>query len=74
MDQQGDAVSKVTMSQEEFDRLDPLAPFTRDCVLRMSPDQVTEFWIRRNRLKRDRGEDHFTTLIDPVTGETVATI
>lgn len=67
-------MTKATMSQEEFDRLDPLAPFTRDHVLRMSPDQVTEFWIRRNRLKRDRGEDHFDSLVDPVTGETVATI
>lgn len=62
------------MSAAEFKAVDPLAPFTREHFLRMSPDQVTEFWLRRQRALRGRGEDHFTRLVDPDTGAVVAEI
>lgn len=48
--------------------------FTREMFLTMSQEEVLAFWRDQQRERRDAGEPHYTTLIDPVTGETVTAI
>lgn len=38
--------------------------FTRDDVFRMTPCEVEDYWVRRNRWFRDNGLPHVKTLLD----------
>lgn len=48
--------------------------FTREMAMTMTQDEVLAFWREQQRERRDAGEPHYTTLVDPVTDETVTTI
>jgi hypothetical protein len=58
-----------TITEEQL-----LAPFTREMALTLTIQDAREFWVQRNRLLRDRGLPHHTTLSNAVTGRVVATI
>ncbi len=36
--------------------------FTRHDAMTMTPDEIQDFWIRRQRWLRDQSESHFTVL------------
>ena len=36
--------------------------FTRKDAMTMTPDEITEFWVRRQRWLRDNGHAHYSVL------------
>lgn len=40
----------------------------------MTPDQIIAHWQAVQRDRAARGEPHYTSLVDPQTGETVAQV
>ena len=49
-------------------------PFTREMLLTMSSVEIHQFWIDRQRSRRDAGEDFQSSVVDVITGEATATI
>lgn len=49
-------------------------PLTSADIKRMSEAEILAFWKRQQRERRGAGEPSYDRLVDPETGETVATV